>query len=174
MLPVLSTTRLLLTPRSIDDLEDCLAMDRDPLVTRYISGPWSDPVAHRSFVLSRIRHQYPTGLGYWSVRELNGAEFLGWILLIPYEGFDGEVEIGWRFTRASWGRGLATEAAKLVLDHAFTGACLSEVVADINPVNSASIRVAEKIGMRFLGERSVEGQPLKQYRLTGDEHRGAA
>jgi len=174
MLPVLSTNRLLLTPRSIEELEDCLAMDRDPLITRYIPGPWSDSKRHRSFVLDRMRRRYPSGLGYWSVRGLDGGEFLGWILLIPYEAFKGEIEIGWRFTLSNWGRGYATEAAAAVLEHAFKSAHVSAVVADINPLNHASIRVAEKIGMRYVGERAVDGELLKWYRLTSNEYQSAA
>lgn len=174
MLPVLSTNRLLLTPRSIEELDDCLAMDRDPLVTQYVPGPWSDPNEHRSFVLSRMSRRYPSGLGYWSVRGIDGGEFLGWILLIPYEAFTGEIEIGWRFTRSSWGRGCATEAAAAVLEHAFNGAHVSAVVADINPLNRASIRVAEKIGLRYIGERTVDGELMKWYRLTCNEHQSAA
>lgn len=174
MLPVLSTNRLLLTPRTVEELEDCLAMDRDPLVTQYIRGPWTDPDEHRSFVFNRMSSQYPTGLGYWSVRRLDGGEFLGWILLVPYEAFKGEIEIGWRFTRSSWGRGCASEAAAAVPEHAFKRAHVSAVVADINPLNRASIRVAEKIGMRYVREREVDGELLKWYRLTGNEHQGAA
>jgi hypothetical protein len=50
-----------------DDLEACLELDRDPQVTRFIAGPWLDPIAHRAFVEARMRHLYPAGMGYWSV-----------------------------------------------------------------------------------------------------------
>jgi hypothetical protein len=45
------------------DMEARLAMDRDPEVTRFIIGPWADPVAHRAFVAARIHAAYPTGMG---------------------------------------------------------------------------------------------------------------
>ncbi len=170
----LSTQRLAMTPRSMADLEACLAMDRDPLVTQYIAGPWADPGDHRQFVLNRIRTQYPRGLGYWSVRLHGDSAFLGWILLIPYDAFAGEVEIGWRFTRATWGHGYAPEAAQAVLEHAFAERGLDEVVADIHPANIASIRVAEKIGMRYVGDRRVDGQPLKSYRAARPAHQAQA
>jgi hypothetical protein len=56
-------------------------MDRDPEVTRFIVGPWADPVAHRAFVEARIHAVYPTGMGYWSV--FASDRFVGWILLTP-------------------------------------------------------------------------------------------
>jgi RimJ/RimL family protein N-acetyltransferase len=98
-LPSFKTDRLLARPRCFKDLNDCLRMDRDPQVTRFIKGPWSDPSEHRKFVLDRIKHSYPDGFGYWSVMNIESRQFLGWILLLPYTAVKNEVEIGWRFTR---------------------------------------------------------------------------
>ena len=44
-LPTFTTARLTLRPRTLGDLDACLAMDRDPLVTKFIHGPWANPVA---------------------------------------------------------------------------------------------------------------------------------
>jgi RimJ/RimL family protein N-acetyltransferase len=66
-LPIFRTPRLTLRPRGMQDLEACLAMDRDPEVTRFLPGPWADPLAHRAFVEDRMRHHYPVGMGYWSI-----------------------------------------------------------------------------------------------------------
>ena len=169
MLPTFETGRLRVRPRTIADLEDCLAMDRDPLVTRHIPGPWDDPERHRAFVLDRMRTAYPDGLGYWSVVTRAGTEaFIGWILLLPYEAVKQEVEIGWRFVRQSWGRGYATEAAAPVLDHAFGTVGLDTIVADIDPDNTASIRVAEKLGLEWVEDRAIGGERVKSYQI----HRG--
>ena len=88
-LPTFRTARLTLRPRIMADLDACLAMDRDPLVTRFIDGPWSDPVAHRAFVEDRIRRVYPPGMGYWS---LLAPAFIGWILLAPLDLHGPEIE----------------------------------------------------------------------------------
>ncbi|WP_343716620.1 GNAT family N-acetyltransferase [Inquilinus sp.] len=151
MLPSFETPRLILRPRTMAELEDCLAMDRDPEVTRYVAGPWADPAAHRGFVEARITAAYPEGLGYWTVRGRTAeARFLGWVPLIPLDGRGPEIEIGWRFNRAAWGQGYATEAAAPVLAHA-RDPLGDTVVADIHPDNTASMRVAEKIGLRRIG-----------------------
>ena len=111
MLPSFETSRLLLRPRSMADFDACLAMDRDPDVTRYIRGPWDDPEEHRRFLADRIQRQWPPGQGYWSIfAKDKPTEFLGWVLLIPYEGVGPEVDIGWRLVRSTWGKGYATEA----------------------------------------------------------------
>lgn len=168
-LPTFRTARLLVRPRTLDDLEACLAMDRDPEVARFVAGPWADPVAHRAFVIERMRTVYPHGMGYWSVLDPAAREaFVGWILLLPYQAFADEVEIGWRFVPSARGRGYATEAAAAVLDHAFRTLGLGTVVADIDPENRPSIRVAEKLGMRHAGDRTIDGAPARSYRIDRD------
>lgn len=127
------------------DLDACLAMDRDPLVTRFIPGPWADPAAHRAFAEDRIRRAYPSGMGYWSIIASTG--FVGWILLTPLDLHGLEIEIGWRLIRAAWGHGYATEAARPVLDHALHMLGLQRVIADIDPENTASVNIACKLGL---------------------------
>src|SRR5690606_29639318 len=87
-------------------------------------------------------------LGYWSIFPKDDPNaFLGWILLTPEDAEEPDIEIGWRLIRSAWGKGYATEAAMPVLDHAFQTVGLDRVIADINPHNAASLRVAGKIGM---------------------------
>ncbi len=165
-LPCFDTARLRLRPRRADDLQACLEMDCDPEVTRYIPGPWKDPARHRAFVVERLRASYPAGFGYWTVLERAAPDrFLGWILLLPYRAVGEEVEIGWRLRRACWGRGYAVEAAAPVIRHACTGMGIATLVADIHAENRASIRVAEKLGFRFIEERNLSGLPAKSYQL---------
>ncbi|MFM0242715.1 GNAT family N-acetyltransferase [Paraburkholderia phytofirmans] len=165
-LPHFTTARLLLRPRCFDDLEACLAMDRDVEVTRHIPGPWQDPVAHRQFVEGRMRCAYPDGLGYWSIFERAAPErFLGWVLLIPEDGAGPEVEIGWRLVRSAWGRGIAGEAARAIIEHAFATVGLSAVVAGIAAENAASRRLAAKLGMRCPEGAPVDADGYVRYRI---------
>lgn len=153
MLPTLTTQRLLLRARTMDDLDDCFRLDREPGTLDFIDWPgqdgaWDDDIAHRGFIRARIRGPYPPGMGYWIVttREAPGT-FLGWVLLIPEDATGPEVEIGWRFLNETRRQGTASEAAAALLKHADDTLGLSRVVADIYPQNTASCRVAEKIGM---------------------------
>ncbi|RAS21316.1 RimJ/RimL family protein N-acetyltransferase [Paraburkholderia bryophila] len=156
--PVFETQRLILLPRTLADTDDCLAMDSDPEVTRFVAGPWGDRVKHRAFVESRTLADYPVGMGYWTIRlRADPTEFLGWILLIPTDASGAEIEIGWRLPRKIWGSGIATEAARPVLQHAFATLALPEVVAEIDARNLGSMRVAEKLGLVRRGEVGHEG-----------------
>jgi RimJ/RimL family protein N-acetyltransferase len=171
MLPSFETQRLIVRPRGIGDLNACLAMDRDPAVLRYIDVPWRSVEEHRQFVVNRITRAYPAGLGYWSVvLKLVPAAFVGWVLLMPYDAIGPEIEIGWRLLRSAWGVGYATEASLPVLRHGFETLGLDRVVADMHPDNAASLRVAEKLGLRFVGERKIKGRMLRSYALEREEY----
>jgi RimJ/RimL family protein N-acetyltransferase len=172
-LPRFQTERLTLTQRAMADLEDCLAMDRDPAVTRFIAGPWHDPVEHRAFVIDRITRAYPPGMGYWTIRTRAESRFIGWILLTPLDLVGPEVEIGWRVISAERGQGYAAEAGRPVLVHALGPLALPEVVADIDPVNHASLRVAVKLGMTPGPTVRYAGRPVRRYAIRSVAPPGA-
>lgn len=158
MQPTFKTDRLTVTRRRLADTDACLAMDLEPDVLRYLGGPVGDALAQRRRIEARTRGPYPPGLGYWSLRQGDATgPFAGWILLIPVDGVGPEIEIGWRLPTAVWGRGYATEAAGAVLRHGFETVGLDEIIAEIDAANTASIRVAEKLGLRWMGERFNEG-----------------
>ncbi|MBP2460505.1 MULTISPECIES: GNAT family N-acetyltransferase [unclassified Rhizobium] len=164
-LPTFTTARLLLKPRNLADLPACLAMDRDPEVTKFIPGPWSDLERHNAFVRERIVTDFGNGLGYWSVFQHDHPElFLGWILLTPTDKTKSEIEIGWRFNRSAWGKGYATEAAKAILGYAMETLDLDGVVANIDHENLGSIQVALKIGMTDEGLQEGDGDPSRVFR----------
>lgn len=170
MQPRFETTRFLLRPRSLADTDSCLAMDREPDVTRFVRGPWDDPAAHRAFIETRTLGPYPPGQGYWTIAPREApSTFLGWVLLIPADAVGPEIEIGWRLRPEAWGRGIATEAAAPLMHHAFRTLALPEVVADIDDANRASARVAVKIGMRLRGPLPGQVVPVTRYALTRAE-----
>ncbi|MFT4063637.1 GNAT family N-acetyltransferase [Paraburkholderia sp.] len=174
-LPTFHTDRLELRPRTLQDFDACLAMDRDPEVVQFIAGPWDDLVEHEHFLKSRIEANFGEGLGYWSIfsKQISGR-FLGWILLIPYDAVGPEIEIGWRLNRDAWGHGYGTEAARPVASYALGELGLREIVADIHPENRASIRVASRLGMTHRWDGLHNGVPCRRYAITRDELQLAA
>ncbi|WP_439497570.1 GNAT family N-acetyltransferase [Bosea sp. (in: a-proteobacteria)] len=164
------TERLLLRPRTLADTDACIEMDRDPDVTRFVNGPWSDPAAHRAFVEKRTSGPWPQGMGYWTIllRE-DAATFVGWVLLIPVDAVGPEIEIGWRLRQRFWGKGFATEAARPVLAHAFEILGLDEVIAEIAPENLGSLKVAEKIGLKRRGLIEHGEMPAERFTLKSVE-----
>jgi RimJ/RimL family protein N-acetyltransferase len=139
-------------------------------VTKYIPRPWHDPEQHERFLTERIQKSFGAGFGYWSIfPKRRRYKFLGWILLMPYDGIGPEIEIGWRLTRLARGKGHATEAARPIVEHAFKTVRVIRIVADIDHRNTLSMRVAEKIGLKFIGDSVHDGAPCKSYLMTSDD-----
>ena len=164
--PELVTARLRLRARTLDDVEANLAMDLDPEVHRhiYLHGP-PDPAAHRADLQAKIASGWPPRGGLWVVEWRAQPGFLGWCCLIPLED-SGLIEIGYRYVRAAWGRGVATEAGRVVLDHGFRSLGLDPIVAVARRENLASRRVLEKLGLRYQGLRFHYGLNLAFYELA--------
>lgn len=142
------TQRLILRPRTMDDFDACLAMDIAPGVLDFVAGPWDEPGRHRAFIKDRINQDYGIGLGYWSIfAKQDPDKFIGWVLLIPEDGTGPDIEIGWRLHPDYWGKGIAFEAARVILDHGLGHLELPRIVAAIDPANLASCKLAERLGM---------------------------
>ncbi len=96
--------------------------------------------------------------------------------LIGYCGFfhqeideTNEIEIAYRFHPDYWGRGLATEAARSVRDHAFRDLKLSRVISLIHPDNRASRRIAEKNAMKVDKKTVHRGFPTLVFAITREQ-----
>lgn len=168
MNPVYKTDRLILCPRSMNDLEDCVAMDMDPEVVKYIR-PTEDEATHRAYLTDCFKQSYDSGLGFWSVflKEDYGSpgEFVGLVLLIPLADEGPQVEIGYRFVQRSWGKGYASEAATAIRDHAFKHTDLKAIVAVTHPDNESSQNVLRKIGLVQGEDKFAYGQMLPFFAL---------
>lgn len=167
--PEMRTARLRLYPPRIEDLEARLAMDRDPEVLRYISPVPEDAAEHRELIRRRILGLTRPG-AFWHVEDAARPGFLGWCGLFDLEA-SGLIEIGYRYVRAAWGRGVATEAARAVLDYGFRVLELDPIVAVAHPDNAASQRVLEKIGLRRAGTAHHYGQAVEFFELARADYR---
>ena len=63
-------------------------------------------------------------------------------------------EFGFILHPDMWGRGLASEAATAFIDYAFSTHALDEITADVDPRNTASLRLLERLGFVETGRAS--------------------
>jgi [ribosomal protein S5]-alanine N-acetyltransferase len=113
-----------------------------------------------------IRHWERFGFGPWAVTERGGGEYLGRVGL-RWSDIDGRaaIEVLWSTSPERHGEGIAAEAATAAL--ALAGEMeLDEVLAMILPINLASRRVAEKIGMERVGNVEHAGFDHLLYRFV--------
>lgn len=174
----LSSERLLLRGWRDADREPFAALNADPIIMRHfmqrLSRSESDELADE--IEEEFRQE---GWGLWALEERSTGIFVGFTGLSrpPFEShFTPNVEIGWRLARHAWGRGLATEAARVALAFGFEEARLEEIVSFTAVGNERSRAVMRRLGMShdpsedFDHPDAPEGHELRRhvlYRLSG-------
>lgn len=149
IVPVLDTPRLRLRGHRPDDLDAMAAMWANERVVRYISGKPSTRAQTWGRLLQYIGHWQALGFGYWAVEDRATGTYLGDVGLADFKRdivppMDGIPEIGWVLTPDAHGRGIATEAVAAALQWADSHFSEGLTVCLFDPLNTASIRVAEK------------------------------
>ena len=148
--PTLTTRRLRLDPLTEAHTDLLVELDSDPEVLRFIFGrALSREEVVRDHLPRRLRPDGPPrGIGYWAGFEAD--VFVGWWALAVDDSDVDTAELGYRLRRAAWGRGLATEGSRALLDHAFATLRLPVVWATTMAVNEGSRGVMSRLGMRHL------------------------
>ena len=159
---ILETERLILRHLEIDDLDNLFALYRDPEMRRYFpDGTLTYEETKEELEWFLNGHPKHPELGLWATVVKDTNQFIGRCGLLPWE-IDGrsEVEVAYLIDKAHWGQGLGTEAAQAILDYGFENLRLSRLICLIERENSASMRVAEKIGMTLEREGADEHGPF--------------
>ncbi len=125
------------------------------------------------------------GWGLWALEQRASGRFLGFTGLArpTFEArFVPAVEIGWRLSRAAWGAGFATEAARAAAGFAFDELALDELVSFTAECNAACRAVMRRLGMRHDAADDFDHPHLPEgalprhvlYRLTASEWEASA
>ena len=160
---IIETPRLLIRPFTAGDASLIQALNSEPAVLQYIPEPVIDSEEKALEILTTIiLPQYHRKLGRWAVVVKDNNQFIGWCGLKWLEP-SGEIDLGYRYLPAAWGKGYATEAAARLLTYGFEQLGLPKIIAHAHRENVASQKVLEKIGMTLVGEGMEDGVPLKGY-----------
>lgn len=150
--PRLATPRLLLRELRPADFDGYAENLLDPAATTHLSPVKTRRDAWKVFT-SMAGTWMLHGTGWWGVELVETGKLVGSVgLFLREDAID--VEIGWIIYRSHWGKGYASEAAVAALAHGLQTLRRPRVVAHIDAGNAASIRVSEKIGMRY--DRDVD------------------
>ena len=148
ILPV-RTARLILREFVKSDFHAVHAYSSDPRVTRYLFfGPRDeDSTADYLEGLLASQRERPRTRFELAVEDVASARVIGACDLSIIER--NVVDLGYMLSIENWGKGLATEIALALIDAAFFDLRADRVISTVDVNNSASIRVLEKIGMRW-------------------------
>jgi RimJ/RimL family protein N-acetyltransferase len=149
----LTSPRIRLRQWTEADCAPFAALNADPVVMKHfpatLTRAQSDAAVER-FAASIDRN----GWGFWAADDLTGGEprFAGFVgINIPQAAdlpFQPCVEVGWRLARPFWGKGLASEGARLSLRVGFELLGLEEIVAMTQLRNLRSRAVMDRLGMQ--------------------------
>ena len=166
--PVLETERLVLRAAEPWDIDAAAAMWGSEPVTRFIGGTPRSRQDAWFALLRGVGLWEMKGFGYWVVTDKASGLYIGEAGFADFErGLPRDLisgpEAGWAFGADAWGKGLATEAVRAMHDWLdttdFTTSCCV-----IEPGNSGSRRVAEKLDYVLTGETYLAGTLVNTYR----------
>jgi RimJ/RimL family protein N-acetyltransferase len=145
--PRIETERLLLRWFELGDLAPYYELGTDPELIRYVGNvPYASlDAARETMETAPLRDYAMYGFGRLACVWKETGEVVGFSgpkFLPDLE----EVELGYRFLRRFWGKGLATESAKAVIAYARDVLELRRLIALVHPENTASARVLAKVG----------------------------
>ena len=147
---VLETERLLLRHLSTEDAEFILELLNEPSFIRNIGDRGVRTIDDaNSYILNGPVASYAkNGFGLYLVKLKETNESIGMCGLIKRDTLE-DVDIGYAFLPKFWSKGYAVESAQAVKEHAKNVIGLDRIVAITDPENEGSIRVLEKIGLKF-------------------------
>ena len=157
---VLSTPRLLLRHLSADDAAFMLALLNEEPFLRNIGDRGIRTLEDAAaYVLSGPVASYEKfGFGLYAVELKQSGETLGICGLLKRETLE-DVDVGFAFLRKFWGRGYAYESAEAVMNYGWNTIGLKRIVAITAPKNHDSIKLLEKLGLRFEKMIQMPGHP---------------
>src|SRR5436853_5442606 len=99
--------------------------------------------------LVALQQREPRTSYHFAVVLTSTERLIGWCGLSLGDHAGQIAELGYDLDRAYWGLGYMTEAAQAVVSWGFTALHLHRIVAKCHPANAASMRIMQKVGMRY-------------------------
>ena len=150
---------------NLKDFQDFSRLAKNPNVMRYINNGmlWDDHQILK-FIKRQQLLQQQVGHCQWVIELKQKEGLIGFCGIAPFEP-PGFLEIGWWLDESCWGRGYATEAAKMVLDYSIHELGITQLRSVSHRDHSRSQAVMRRIGMRFeqdllLGDFGKEPEDL--------------
>ena len=144
MIERLETERLALRAITVADIDLLVELDSDPVVMRLINGG-------RPSTRAEVEDTVDRSIGHrWIAYDRATGAFVGWFTMRPSTKERSTRYLGYRLRRQAWGKGLATEGSRALIGATFARGDTERIRAQTMTVNTASRRVMEHCGLRYL------------------------
>ncbi len=163
------TARLRLRELDVPDAPFVLQILNEPAFIRNVGDrEVRTEEAAANYIRARIQPSYRAfGFGLWLVERKRDGEPLGICGLLKRDALE-DVDIGFSFLECFWKNGFAREAAIASANYGWNEAGLHRLIAITVQQNTGSIRLLEKLGMRFekLVKLTPDGPDLKLFAMN--------
>lgn len=148
------TERLIVRQYTLNDVDQLFQVMSDGRVHTYTkdkNNPWNEQRT-KEYIEFMMKKDFKTlDCFHGAVIEKNTSQLIGLCGLNPYK--EAEPEIEFKIGVPYWGKGYATELGEQMIEDAFAVADLKGIYGMAQPENTASRRVLEKVGMKYLGNQ---------------------
>lgn len=165
MKTALETERLRLVPFQAKDLDLLHQTFTDPFVREYL---WDNEIITigqtKEVLLTNEQHFEINSWGLWKIIVKNDKAYAGFAgLWFFFEELQPQLLYG--LLPDKTGMGYATEAAKAVIDYAFDELKFNHLTASFDTPHMASRKVCEKLNMREVEEKYMNGKLTSFYQI---------
>jgi [ribosomal protein S5]-alanine N-acetyltransferase len=161
----IETARLKLVPQDARWRGDLMRLFNDKKVADwlFLTGPPTEEQLDKRIEAAEAFWR-EHGYGMFAVLDKESERFVARVGAMPTPE-TGRIEIAWSTMPEAWGRGYAPEAAEAAIEFTFARSGLAKLDCYLRPDNTASRRVAEKVGFRFTDMRYVYDRVLRFYEM---------
>lgn len=161
---ILETERLVLRLLTMEDTDALFPMYSDPEIRQYFPEgvlTYEETKEEVDYFVHRCYQKH--GFGLWATVDKATGDVIGRCGLLSWMIDDKEeIEVAYLLAKEYWGRGLATEAARGIVQYAYEHLNISRLICLVDPENIASQNVAQKIGMTLEKDGDV-GDGLRTF-----------
>ncbi len=161
-IPTLTTERLILRPHRLEEFEDYADFWKQEDLMRFVgeAPPTREQTWARLLRYAGMWHRL--GFGFFAIEERESGRFAGEAGFLDLHRdmeptTEGTLETGWAISPPLQGKGYATEAISAAIAWADDKFADRRMTCIIDPDNTPSLRVAEKVGFRRIGETVYKG-----------------
>jgi ribosomal-protein-alanine N-acetyltransferase len=165
-MPEIETARLRLRHFNLNDFDHLFRLYSDVEIMRYLSPRTREQT--QASLSKHIQQWQQYNFGMWAVIYKETGAMIGRCGLGFLENTP-EVELGYVFDKSYWKMGLATEASLATLKFGFWEVKLDRIVAIAHPENIASVRVIQKVGMKYEKNATYYGHDVVYYAVSHTE-----
>jgi [ribosomal protein S5]-alanine N-acetyltransferase len=174
--PTIQTERLILRKFSDRDLQDMYEIYRDEEVNKFLPWfPMKSIEETKEYLYKNIYKKYEQEIAYfYAIEEKASHKVIGYIGISGIDEGKGSAELGYGILTSYWGKGIATEASKAILQRLIQDG-FKFIIATHDVNNIGSGKVLEKSGMTYQYSYKELWQPknipvtFKLYRIDSKQ-----